>query len=141
MQTDISKFKEQISMLMEYIRELSGGDSILEKVIIKIRLGLSANPRETVEIFTAEITDFADEILSGNDHFFLEESNFEENALQPIFNKLKQIWKNTATRDQKDKIIRFFKILVILGCIITKNEKLRQVINTFRDADNPLMFT
>ena len=73
MQSDLSKFKEQISFLLEYISDISNGDKLLDKTIMKIKLGLYANPREIIEIFTEEITDFADEILSGNDKFFLEE--------------------------------------------------------------------
>lgn len=145
MQSDLSKFKEQISLLMDYIKEISGGDSLLEKITIKIKLGLSANPREVIELFTTEITDYADEILSDNDAFFLEEANFSEeikanvNFFEDIFNRLKEVWI-TATPAQKDKIIRYFKLLVILGCIITKNEKLRLVINNYRDPDNGITF-
>jgi hypothetical protein len=145
MQSDLSKFKEQISLLMDYIKEISGGDSLLEKITIKIKLGLSANPREVIELFTSEITDYADEILSDNDAFFLEEANFSEeikanvNFFEDIFNRLKEVWI-TATPAQKDKIIRYFKLLVILGCIITKNEKLRLVINNYRDPDNGITF-
>jgi hypothetical protein len=145
MQTDLSKFKEQISLLMDYIKEISGGDSLLEKITIKIKLGLSANPREVIEVFTSEITDYADEILSDNDAFFLEASNFSKdiksnaNVFEDIFNRLKEVWI-TATPAQKDKIIRYFKLLVILGCIITKNEKLRLVINNYRDPDNGITF-
>ena len=140
MQSDLSKFKEQISFLLEYISDISNGDKLLDKTIMKIKLGLYANPREIIEIFTEEITDFADEILSGNDKFFLEELNLTENALQPIFNRLKDIWKHSASTEQKNKIIRYFKILVILGCMVTKNEKLRLIINNYRDIDNGITF-
>lgn len=139
MKTDIGKFKEQVILLMDYIHDITGGDSMLEKLTIKIKLGLTANPREIAEIFTAEITHYADEILTGNDKFFLENVNISKNVFEDIFNRLKQIWMSITT-DQKEKIIRYFKVLVILGCIITKNEPLRLIINQYRDIDNGIMF-
>ncbi len=137
MKTDIGKFKEQVSHLLIYMREITGGDPAIEKLKIKVNTAMTANPREVILLFTESITYYADEILMGNDSFFLEKTNYTKNIFNDIINNLKDLWL-TLNPEQKETIVRYFKLLVVIGCIISKNEELRDIINKYRDT--PITF-
>ena len=146
MKSDIGKFKEQIYNLIDYLKEISKNDSTIEKIAIKANLGISANPREVIKLFAEEITPFADQMLTGNDGFFLDKTDFfkakneeDSNMFNDIITNLKTLWIKFSI-EEREKVIRYFKLLIILSCLVTKSEELRSIINKYRDIKNPLVF-
>ena len=137
--TDIGKFKDQIENLIQIITRVSPNDLEIEKLKIKINLGLSANPRDFAKLFSAGSEEFANEILTGNDRYFIESSQKIDSAYDQVVNKLKATWKIIDDTD-KEKVRRCFKLLVIISCMIAKNESVRAIINSHRNPTNPLLF-
>jgi len=133
--TDLSKFKEQLTSLLEFIKELYSDDKDLDKIKIKVCLLLDSNPRAVANMFVENLTPFAKQILNDNDEYFLQ-MDYEtdgENNFNQVINKLKSYWTN-MNNDNKDKIKKYFKILLFLGCMTTKNEELRNILNLYREV-------
>jgi hypothetical protein len=141
--TDLGKFKEQINKLVDYICAINP-DPEFEKIRIKINLGMQANPRDTCNLFSMHITEFADQILKNDEDFFLkkdykEELGAERDAYEQIIFKLKDLWVKLNS-DNKLRIFNFIKILLVLSCKVCKNEPLRTIINKYRDPSNLVTF-
>jgi len=138
MKTDLAKFKEQFQSLAQFIADLHSNDRELEKIKIKINLGLDANPRLVCNKFVENIVPFADHILSNNDEFFLNMDYTDlEDSENELTLKLKAMWADLEETN-REKIRKYFKILLVLGCLTTKNEELREIINSYRET--PLTF-
>ena len=145
-ETPLGKFRNVLNNTMENIESWID-DPEIEKYKLKIQTGLRFNIRDTVEYFLNEITPYANEILSGNDDFFLaldsndikgiDKSNMDE--INKFFDKVKTYWLKLSKRKQ-NKLKDSFKLLIMLGAIATKNEKLRLIINRHRHKNNPLIY-
>lgn len=139
--TDLGKFKEQLINLSNYISEIFSTDKDVEKLNIKLKLGIDSNPRLVAELFAEKLTPFARHILDGNDSYFLNNDLSKmvdsDNAFEQIEQKLKSLWTK-LNEDQKERIRKYFKLLLVLSCLTTKNEQLRVLINLYREI--PLEF-
>lgn len=142
MSTDIGKFRKQLSAMLDYIRSCVPADKELVKQQMKLETALQIDPRSTVELFIEYVKPHADEILTGNESYFLMADEkllgIDSEYLQ-FSQKLKTLWVQ-LNADQQEKIKRYTKLLLMLGTIATKNESLRQTINKYRDQSNPLIF-
>lgn len=140
--TPIGKFKNKLNDMIDYLETIVPNDRDIEKYKMKLNTGLQANPRMVVEYFVECIEDYADHILQGDDAYFTgmnyNQMDMDDNYVK-LSLKIKTIWSN-ITADQQEKIKRYFKLLVMLGAIAVRSERLRQVINKYRDPANPLMF-
>jgi len=144
MKSDLGKFKEQLVNLTNYIDEIIPVNSPLkrdfEKINIKLKLGIDGNPRLLAELFSTKLYDFAHPILKGDDTFFMNYDYtkiLEDNPFDEIEQKLKELWKQ-LNDEQKDRIRKYFKLLLILSCVTTKNVPLLAIINEYRET--PLSF-
>lgn len=142
MATDIGKFREQMNKLIKYLEGCVPNDKELEKQKLKLETGMKANPRGTIEMFVDSVTPYADHILKGDDSYFINNDaatlGVDTEYLQ-FAEKLKGLWTK-LTGEQQERVKNFFKLLLMLGAIATKNEQLRVTINKFRDPSNPLVY-
>jgi len=142
MTTDIGKFREQLNKMIKYLESCIPNDKDLEKQKLKLELGMQANPRETIEMFINSIEPHADHILKGDDSYFISASPKDIGILSEYLKfaeKLKQLWLKLDSA-QHEQVKRYFKLLLMLGAIVTKNESLRLIINKYRDPSNPLIY-
>jgi hypothetical protein len=94
-----------------------------------------------MELFCENVKEFAHPILKGDDTYFLKYDygniTKEFNAFEEIEQKLKTLW-TTFNGEQQERIKRFFKLLLVLGCMGTKDKQLLDIINEYRTE--PLAF-
>ena len=138
--TSIGKFKNHLQITIQDIKSYLDNDNEFNLHEFKINTAMSIDPRSSVKWFMDCLVPFADEILKGNDSFFLqtEFGDMDENYVS-IVSKIKTIW-TTLDNSGKNNIKRNFKLLLMLGAIAVKNEDLRLIINKHRDPANPLEF-
>lgn len=140
--SDLGKFKNTMNDMINYLNVCVPRDKEVEKIKLLVETAMSANPRETVKTFTASLEPYADQILTGDDQYFLGldvTSLGADDEGSKLSNKIKGMWTK-LTPDQQEKSKRYIKLLLMLGTIVTKNETLRQIINKYRDPENPLTF-
>ena len=111
----------------------------IEKFEYKLNAGMKIDPRGSINLFVDSIIDYAQEILSDNDKFFLDTDFKIESEFVELRSQMREWWPN-VDKDKQDFIRKRIKLLVMLGAICTKNETLRVIINQFRDQDNPLVY-
>jgi hypothetical protein len=139
--SDISKFKQVLNKLVAFLDELYQSDMDYQMGKDQLFLALGANPRDSIGLFVDAIVPFASHILEGDEKFFLNysvPSNTELKTLD-IISKVKNCW-GQLTGEQRKFLSDQCKLLLILGTIVSKNEKMRLLINTYRDPANPLLF-
>lgn len=142
MSTDIGKFKTTMNDMISYLSSCIPRDKEVEKTKMLVETAMSANPRETVRTFTEALEPYADQILTGDDKYFLGldvVSLGADDEGSRLADRIKGMWTK-LDHDQQERAKRYVKLLVMLGAIATKNEKLRQTINKYRDPQNPLVF-
>lgn len=142
MSSDLGKFREQMNNLVKFLESCSPGNKELEKNKLKLETGMKYNPRATVELFVDSVTPHADHILRGDDEYFIRIDAAEmgvEGEYVQFANQLKTLWTK-LNDEQHDKVKRYFKLLLMLGAIATRNEQLRVIINKYRDVSNPLTY-
>jgi hypothetical protein len=110
----------------------------LEKFKLKYNMGMKITPRDTIGLFIDGVAGFANQIMEGDEDFFLNDAVVPDDYAQ-LGTQLR-IWWPDLPRDRKDFAIKSFKMLLMLGTIATKNEQIRLVINTYRDPSNPMQF-
>lgn len=141
MSTPIAKFRSTMDNFLEEIATWATTpeqDLELEKFKVKYEMGMRVTPRDTIGLFIENVIDFADQIMEGDEDFFLNNAIVPEEYAQ-LGDQLR-IWWPDLSRDRKDFAIKSFKLLLMLGTIATKNENVRLVINKYRDPKNPLVF-
>jgi hypothetical protein len=141
MTTPIGKFRERMDMFLKKLDSWATTEQRkeLEKFRMKYDIGMRANPRDTLCYFLNEIEPHAHEIMTGDDEYFLGENINIEAESQVLGNQLKKWWPCLV--DEKKNYIRDqFKLLLMLGAIATKHEPLREIINSYRDPTNPLIY-
>ncbi len=146
----LSLFKEQLNRTISDLDKWVN-DPEMEKVKLKIFTALKINIRGSVEMFMDHITPYVSEILDGNETFFINLNIDEEmknvgandsemsDELQRIRERIKTHW-NSLNKKQRTSLKNNFKLLVMLGAIATRNEKIRLEINKRRNINNPLVF-
>lgn len=135
------KFKKTINTFITKLKSWSSGEQLkeFEKLELKINTAIQINCRGTIGIFTDSLLPFAHYILTDNEQFFLETSFAEEEEGVALQSKLKSWWP-TFSNEQRTYVMKHIKLLLMLGCLVSQNEELRQIINQYRDASNPLIF-
>jgi len=142
MTTNIGKFRAQINTLIEFVSNVAPGDRELEKNKMKLETAMKINPRETVEFFVDTLEPYADHILLGNEEYFTQTSDetFQIDSEYSQFSAtLRRLWSN-LDKEETEFIKKRFKLLLMLGTVAVKHEKLRNIINKYRDPSNPLIF-
>ena len=122
--------------------ELKTADQLkeVEKFKITFDLGMRANPIGTTELLVRLLEPFADEILRGDEDFFLTaEIDQADQQNASLLKKLKKWWP-ALSPDFREEVKNTLKLLLMLGTLATKNERVLTVINQYRDEDNPLTF-
>ena len=142
MSSDIAKFRDQLDKFFRLLEPDCAKDLELQTCKEAFLLGMKINPRDSVNLFISNIGLHADKILLGDETFFLQ-ADETELGIDPLYlnlaKRIKILW---VTKDaaSKNTIKNFFKILLILGVIVVRDEKLRLIINKYRDPANPLVF-
>jgi hypothetical protein len=139
--TDIGKFRKTLDDMIVQVKQWLERDQIIaiEKFEYKLNAGMKIDPRGSINLFVDSIIEYAHEILADNDKFFMD-TDFEiESEFVELRAQIRSWWPKLDTEKQ-EYIRKRIKLLVMLGAICTKSEPLRQVINRFRDEDNPLEY-
>ena len=139
--TDVGKFRKTLDDMITHVKQWLSREQIIaiEKFEYKLNAGMKIDPRGSINLFVDSIMEYAQEILSDNDNFFLD-TDFEiESEFVELRSQMRKWWPN-LDQDKQDFIRKRIKLLVMLGAICTKSEPLRQIINQFRDLDNPLVY-
>lgn len=144
--TDIGKFRKTLEdMILQFRKWYKEGSITREQVMAidkfeyKLDAGMKINPRGSIALFVDSIREYANEILSDNDQFFMENDIEIESEFIELSDQIRSWWPDLIETN-KDYIRKRIKLLVMLGAIVTKDEPLRKIINTFRDVDNPLVY-
>jgi hypothetical protein len=142
MTTPIAKFRVKINKLIKDLRDHCNYEQLkeLEKVKITVDLGMTANPEGSISLFMTYIEPYADQILTEDENFFLTgELKYDEHCDPMLISKLRSWWPSLP-EDCRDNIKKSIKLLLMLGSLATENQKLLNIINSYRDVDNPLSF-
>ena len=141
MATPISKFRKAMDGFLDKLVMWASDEQQkeLEKFRLKYEVGMKVNPREVLNLFMEHTEQYAEQILSGNDEYFLKEHLEVEDEFQDLIVQLKRWWP--ALDQVQQKFVKDqTKLLLMLGAIATKNEPIRLTINKFRAVDNPLLY-
>jgi hypothetical protein len=139
--TPIGKFRKAMDGFLDRLHGWANSEQQreLEKSRLKYELGMKVNPRVVLGLFIDHCEPYADQILRGDDEYFLREHIEVEDEFQDLIVQLKQWWpmlESSQHKYIKDQI----KLLLMLGAIATRNENIRLVINKYRSVDNPLLY-
>jgi hypothetical protein len=139
--TDIGKFRKTLDDMLVQVKKWLTREQLIaiEKFEYKMNAGMKIDPRGSINLFVDSIKEFAFQILSDNDQFFLENDFEIESEFVELRSQMRNWWPD-IDEEKKDFIRKRVKLLVMLGAICAKNEELRAIINQFRDVDNPLLF-
>ena len=140
MTTPTAKFRGKINKLIKDLREHCNYEQLreLEKVKITVDLGMAANPQGSISLFISYIEPYVDQILTEDENFFLT-GDLKCDDDQMLIGKLRSWWPSLP-EDFRDNIKKSIKLLLMLGTLATENKKLLDIINSYRDVDNPLSF-
>jgi hypothetical protein len=139
--TDIGKFRKTLDdMLIQIKKWLTKKQSMaIEKLELKLSTGMKIDPRGSIVLFLDSIEPYAHHIMSDNDQFFLE-NNIEIESEFIEFHDQILLWWPELDEDKQEYIRKRIKLLLMLATIALKNESLREIINKYRDPENPLIF-
>lgn len=111
----------------------------LVKIELKAGTAMQINCRGVIGIFVNSVEPYATHILENDEDYFLKNSFVSESEDVDLQSKFKEWWPD-FDQEQKTFIMKHIKLLLMLGCMATENENLRQIINKYRDPSNPLVF-
>jgi hypothetical protein len=134
METNLTKFNNQLDQFLTEIYQLLPDQVQLRVVQDKLRLVRSMNSRIVIEYFSQHILPFQDKIINQDDSFFIENgeqlvgSKYDENIQKiqnlqadvsrdeviKVFRMIKGIWSNRLSIENKQIIWDYFKVLVVL---------------------------
>ena len=142
MTTPVAKFRAKMTNFIRSLQnELTEVHQLkeVEKFKITYELGMRSNPQGTVELIMKFMAPYADEILRGDEEYFLH--TFEDPTGQNV-SLLEQVklWWPLLSPDFREEVKNTMKLLLMLGTLATKNAATLLTINQYRDADNPLTF-
>lgn len=148
MSSDLGKFKATITTFIDELLIWAQTLQDTEKerhinvVRRKLELALKIDPRSTTELFVSSVYPHAHYLLKGDDRYFLE-SDPAVLGIDPEMTELHHevsSWWPVLSEQQKTVVKRYLKLLLLQGCIATKHEPTRLLINEFRAPNNPLLF-
>ena len=139
--TDISKFRKTLDDMITQVKKWLTREQLIamDKFEYKLNAGMKIDPRGSINLFVDSVKEYAFEIMSDNEKFFIETDFKIESEFVELRSQIRGWWPDIDD-EKKDYIRKRIKLLIMLGAICTKNEELRSIINQFRDADNPLTF-
>ena len=139
MATPIGKFRKSMSTFLLKLREWANQEQLkeLDKFELKYDMGMKVNPRNSLEYFVETLSPFADQILQGDDEYFLRENIEVDDEYNVLSEQIKSWWPELEDQ-QRNYIKTQFKLLLMLGAIATKNQDLKPVINRYRAPTNQL---
>jgi hypothetical protein len=140
--TPSGKFRAKMLNLMKTLQqECTEKEQIreLEKFKIKFEVGMSANPLATIDLFIRHLTPFAEQILLEDEQFFLTLSVDTQDASDSLLIDNLRKWWHILSDECRDHVKKSIKLLLMLGTIAIKNQALVDVINKYREPDNPLI--
>jgi hypothetical protein len=140
MTTPIGKFKLKLNDMFTQLEAWIPRDSELEKQKMLIDAGMFADPRGTVIKFMDGVSPYADHIMKEDDDFFINNTeNLVDSEDIQLCMKIKNLWL-TLDDTKQSTLKKYFKLLLILGTIATRNQATLSIINMYRDPANPLSF-
>jgi hypothetical protein len=139
--TDIGKFRKTLDDMITQVKQWLTREQLIaiEKFEYKLNAGMKIDPRGSINLFVDSVKEFAFKILTDDDQFFLETDFDVDSEFVELRSQMRQWWPH-LDEERKDFIRKRIKLLIMLGAICTKSEELREIINKFRDPDNPLCF-
>jgi hypothetical protein len=142
MTTPIAKFRAKMTNFLRSLQnELTEVQQLkeLEKFKITYDLGMRSNPQGTVDLIMKFMVPHADEILRGDEEYFLHTFQDPTGQHVSLLEQVKQWWHLLST-DLREEVKNTLKLLLMLGTLATKNAATLVIINQYRDVDNPLTF-
>lgn len=153
--SDVEKFKLTMKKLVSQLRTWAKADQnvnqmkALDSYETKIGISMSVDCRGTIGLFINAVYPYAHHIMQDNDQYFIQSDlsiNYRTSGLTDEdmeYNKLQQQlkeWWPAFSEEKKEFVRKHVKLLVMLGTLVVRNEKMRQIINEYRDPLNPLLF-
>lgn len=149
MTENVKRFKETLDGAISFIEGIVPQELQKEYILeieqsrAKVNLALRVNPRDSISFIMDTISEHAEEILVGDDKYFMgknaEELQIESNGYLMLMDHIKNLWVK-CNAEEKTSIKNYIKMLLMLGTLITKNETTLAIINKHRDPSNPLKF-
>ena len=139
--TDIGKFRKTLEDMITNVKQWLTREQLiaLDKFEYKLNAGMKIDPRGSINLFVDSVKEFAFEIMSDNEAFFISNDFKIDSEFVELRSQIRGWWPDIS-EDKKDYIRKRIKLLIMLGAICTKNEELRVIINKFRDPENPLVY-
>ena len=142
MTTPICKFRSKMDSFLKMLqKELTEMEQMkeLEKFRLTFDLGMRSNPQGTVNLIMNYMAPYADEILRGDEEYFLKEYIDPTGSHASLLDKVRSWWPKLSLECRED-VKNAFKLFLMLGTLATQNCQTLAIINSYRDADNPLVF-
>ena len=143
---DVAKFRTVYDRFVKYVRDVLTDPlqrKEIDKISFKVDAAFSINARGAIRLFVKSITPHAERILGNDVQYYLENdvhiSEEDKKEFGQLQEKLRAWWPNFS-EEQQQFVVKHMKLLVMLSCKAVQDEPLRQIINKFRDASNPLTF-
>jgi hypothetical protein len=134
METNLTKFNNQLDQFLTEIYQLLPDQVQLRVVQDKLRLVRSMNSRIVMEYFAQHVLPYQDRIMNQEESFFIDNGEqlvqikYDENIqtiqsmqadvskdeVVKVFRMIKGIWSNRLSAENKQVIWDYFKVLVVL---------------------------
>ena len=139
--TDIGKFRKTLEDMISNVKQWLSREQLiaLDKFEYKLNAGMKIDPRGSINLFVDSVKEFAFEIMSDNEAFFISNDFTIDSEFVELRSQIRGWWPDIS-EDKKDYLRKRIKLLIMLGAICTKNDELRVIINKFRDPENPLVY-
>lgn len=136
--TPVEKFRAKVEAVITQLESWSktitdSQSNDLKKLKLKYNMAMVVNPVFTIKHFLELIEPYTHHIMKGDEGFFLQLGDDSDS----ITSQIKSEWPSLSL-EQRDRIKDDFKLLLMLATIATKNEKLKAIIDEYRDT--PLSF-
>lgn len=140
--TELQKYRKQLHALLNYLHGCLPEDAELNRYRAKLELGMDADPRGVAQGITSCLAPYVDHILKGDDSFFVG-ADLTVLGVDPSYlafaHKLRDIWLGLDA-GQHNQVKKYFKILLMRGCLVIQDPDLLTAINRHRDANSQLSF-
>lgn len=140
--SNVTKFNHNLSLLLLQLSKIYPDDYDLKKWSDKFEWGKRFNAKLACTLFVNIISDYAEEIMEKNEHFFLEQIDYHGKIDNPeylsLIRKVINLWSESDNQKLKDNIWRYFQTLLTYGALVVKDQSLVDRINNYRPADNQL---
>jgi len=140
--TNVSKFNHNLSLLIFQLSKIYPDDYDLKKYSDKFEWGKRFNARMICDAFIDIVQDYIDEIMTKNEHFFLEKLDYngkvDNQEYLTLIQKIITIWSESPNQKLKENIWRYFQALPTYGIMASKRHDLADKLNKYRSQ--PLTF-